>query len=86
MYLLIFAIAVLIVSYDGMDFTTTISSVATCIGNVGPGFAVVGPMGNFSAMSDVSTIVLSLCMIIGRIEIYPILLLLVPSFWKKVNI
>jgi trk system potassium uptake protein TrkH len=86
MYLLIFAIAVLIVSYDGMDFTTTISSVATCIGNVGPGFAAVGPMGNFSAMSDVSTIVLSLCMIIGRIEIYPILLLLVPSFWKKVNI
>jgi len=86
MYMLIFAIAVLIVSADGYDIETTISAVATTLGNVGPGLAKVGPTVNFSIMSNFSKIVLSLCMIIGRIEIYPILLLLVPSFWKKVNI
>jgi trk system potassium uptake protein len=86
MYILIFVIAVLIISLEGKDLVTTITSVVATLGNVGPGLGLVGPMGNFSEMSDLSKMVLSLCMIIGRIEIYPILLLTLPSFWKRVNI
>lgn len=86
MYMFIFVIAVLFVALDGFDVTTTLSSVAATLGNIGPGFAMVGPMGNFSAMSPVTKIVLSFTMLIGRLEIYPILLLTVPAFWKKVNI
>ncbi|MFA7573547.1 MAG: potassium transporter TrkG, partial [Lutispora sp.] len=77
---------VLVVSLNGFDIVTTLSSVAATLGNIGPGFAIVGPMGNFSTMSVLSKIVLSFSMLIGRLEIYPILLLTMPSFWKKVNI
>lgn len=86
MYMLIFAVSVLIVSTDGKDIVTTISSVAATLGNIGPGLGMVGATGNYSEMSVLSKIVLSLNMIIGRLEIYPILLLGVPSFWKRVNI
>lgn len=86
MYMLIFIMAFLVISTDGKDMVTTITSVAATLGNVGPGFGMVGPMGNFSEWSDLSKIVLSFCMITGRLEIYPILLLMVPSFWKRVNI
>jgi trk system potassium uptake protein TrkH len=85
-YVLIFIIAVLIVSLDNMDWATTISSVAATLGNVGPGFGIVGPTGNYSSLSNLSKLVLSFSMIIGRLEIYPILLLAVPSFWKRVHI
>lgn len=82
-YMAIFLGAILIVSLEGVDTMTTISAVATSIGNVGPGFEMVGPMGSFESFSDLSKIVLSMCMIIGRLEIYPILLLFLPEFWKK---
>jgi trk system potassium uptake protein TrkH len=86
MYIIIYFAAVLVVSLDNMDWATTMSSVAATLGNVGPGFGVVGAVGNYSSLSDLSKIVLSMCMIIGRLEIYPILLLGIPSFWKRVNI
>ena len=86
MYIAVFIIAVLIVSLDNRDWATTISSVAATIGNIGPGFGIVGAVGNYSTMSDLSKLVLSLCMIVGRLEVYPILLLAVPSFWRRVNI
>jgi len=85
-YILIFISAVLIVSIDGKDITTTLSSVAATIGNIGPGLGMVGAMGNYANYSVLSKIVLSICMIIGRLEIFPMLLLLFSSFWKKVNI
>lgn len=86
MYMLIFIMAILVVSFDDLDWATTITSVAATLGNVGPGFGVVGAVGNYSTLSDLSKLVLSMCMIIGRLEIYPILLLGLPSFWKRVNI
>jgi trk system potassium uptake protein TrkH len=86
MYITIFITAVLVVSLDNMDWATTIASVAATLGNVGAAFGIVGPMGNYSTLSDLSKVVLSLCMIIGRLEIYPILLLGIPSFWKKGNL
>lgn len=86
MYIMIFIGAVLIVSLDNLDWATTITSVAATLGNVGPGFGMVGTSGNYSALSALSKIVLSMCMLIGRLEIYPILLLSLPSFWKRINI
>ena len=85
-YILIFAFAVLAVSLDGLDFESTFSAVATTLNNVGPGFGVFGPMGDFSGLSDLSTVVLTFCMLVGRLEVYPVLLLFAPTFWKRVNI
>ncbi|NLV36729.1 MAG: TrkH family potassium uptake protein [Clostridiaceae bacterium] len=85
-FIMIFASAVLLVSLDGKDMVTNFTAVATSIGNVGPGLGIVGPMGNFSSYSLLSKIVFSFCMITGRLEIFPVLLLFAPSFWKRVNI
>jgi len=86
MYIIVFIAAILVVSLDNLDWATTVSSVAATLGNVGPGFGIVGAVGNYSTLSVLSKVVLSMCMIIGRLEIYPILLLGVPSFWKRANI
>ncbi|MBU3142932.1 TrkH family potassium uptake protein [Clostridium sp. CF012] len=83
MYIMVFCGAILIISIEGKDLVTTVTSVATTLGNVGPGLGMVGPRGNFSGFTDLSKMIFSFCMIIGRLEIYPILLLVLPSFWKK---
>lgn len=75
--------ASLIVGLDNFSFGTTLTAVFTCLSNVGPGLELVGPMGNFSAFSAVSKLVLSLCMIVGRLEIFPILILFSSSAWKR---
>ncbi len=82
-YIIVFIIGVIIISLNGFDFGTTVTSVLTTLNNIGPGINLVGPAGNFSTFSDLSKITFSLLMIIGRIEIYPILLLLIPELWKK---
>lgn len=81
-FILILALCMVLVSLDGFDFETTISACFACIGNIGPGFAMVGPFGNFSAFSDLSKIVLSFAMLIGRLEIFPILIFLAPFIGK----
>lgn len=83
MYIIIFCGSVLFVSFEGKDIVTTISSVATTLGNVGPGLEIVGPMGNFSSFTVFSKLIFSFCMIVGRLEIYPMILLLMPRFWAK---
>ena len=82
-YLVIFVISLLVVSLDGFDLETNFSAVAATFNNIGPGLGAVGPVSNFSAYSVLSKIVLSLDMLIGRLEIFPILLLFAPSTWKK---
>ena len=82
-YLAIFVIAILVISLDKMDFTTNFTAVLTTLGNVGPGLAGVGPTQNFSSFSNLSKIVFTLNMIIGRLEIFPMLVLLSPYTWKK---
>ncbi len=84
-YILIFSAAVLLVAMEGQDIVTTVTSVIATLNNIGPGLNAVGPMGNFADLSVMSKTVLSLCMIIGRLEIYPVMLLMLPSFWKKGN-
>lgn len=83
LYLVIFAISLLILSLFNLDFKSAFSAVATCLNNVGPGFEVVGPVSNFSSLSDISKLVLSFDMLAGRLEIFPILLLFAPSQWRK---
>ncbi|HCS72717.1 MAG TPA: potassium transporter KefA [Clostridiales bacterium] len=86
LFIAIFALSVLIVSFEGQDFVTTTSAVISCLSNIGPGLGTVGPAGNYSGFTDFSKIILSLDMITGRLEIFPILLLFLPSFWKRSTI
>lgn len=82
-YIILFGFSVLILSIDGVDFITNFSAVATAIGNVGPGFAKVGPTGNFAFFSPLSKLILTFDMLAGRLELFPMLLLFSPSTWKK---
>ncbi|MBE6023837.1 MAG: TrkH family potassium uptake protein [Cellulosilyticum sp.] len=82
-YMFVFFTGVLIISINNFDAATTITSVIATLNNVGPGIEIVGPAGNFSTFSDLSKFTFSLLMIIGRVEIYPILLLVLPELWKK---
>ena len=82
-YVGIVIISVLSVSLNNFDFATTFSGVLTTINNVGPGIAAVGPVENFSAFSPLSKIVFCLDMLIGRLEIFPFLVLFSPELWRK---
>ena len=82
-YIFIFAFALLIISLDNFDFTTNFTAVAATIGNIGPGLAAVGPTANFSGYSTLSTVVLTLVMIAGRLEIFPLLVLFARKSWKR---
>ena len=84
LYIIIFFLLTSILSLTGLDFITAISGAATSISNVGPGLGdVIGPNGNFSSLSNVSKWTLSAGMILGRLELFAILVLFVPSFWRK---
>ena len=82
-YVVIFIVSVLLISIDGFSSTTNISAVLACFNNIGPGLEAVGPTCNFSGFSVFSKIVLSLDMLAGRLEIFPILALLSRSTWKN---
>lgn len=82
-YMLVFAISVLLLSLEKFDLVTTFTAVASCINNIGPGLELVGPVGNFAAFSAPSKLLLSFLMLVGRLEIFPMLLLFAPSIWKR---
>lgn len=82
-YLLIILAAMLIVSVDNFSFETNLTAVLSAVSNIGPGLGAVGPTGNFAGFSILSKWVLSICMLVGRLEIYPILMLFAPSIWRK---
>lgn len=82
-YVVIYFVAMLLISLDNFDFTTNFTAIAATINNIGPGLNMVGPTGNFSAFSGLSKVVMSFCMLIGRLEIFPMLLLFSPYTWKK---
>jgi trk system potassium uptake protein TrkH len=84
MYLVIFFILTALLSLSGLDFITSISGAATSISNVGPGLgSTIGPNGDFSSLPDVSKWILTLGMILGRLELFAILVLFLPSFWRN---
>lgn len=83
LYLCIFVVATIVISLEGIDLESAASAVATTLGNVGPGFNLVGPAQNFSLFSDLGTFFLSILMLLGRLELFTILALFVPSRWKN---
>ncbi len=83
LYLGLFAFSSVLLAGLGVDFITAFAAVATTIGNVGPGFGMVGPMENFAAIPVLGKWLLIWCMLLGRLEIYTVIILLVPEFWRK---
>ena len=83
MYILVLIVSVLLISFDGYDLETNLTAVLSALSNIGPGFNLVGPTRNFSIFSDFSTFVLSMDMLIGRLEIFPMLMLAAPSAWRQ---
>ena len=82
-YMFIFAASMLVISCDNMDFTTNFTAIVATLSNIGPGLGAVGPTCNFSGYSNISTLVLAFVMIIGRLEIFPVLVLLSRKTWKR---
>lgn len=83
LYVGCFVAAILLISFEPFGFESNVSAVAACINNVGPGFAAVGPTACYAGYSWFSKLILSMAMLIGRLEIYPIILALMPSTWIK---
>ena len=79
----IFIVSSLAMALLGLDFVSAFSSVIACLGNVGPGLGTVGPTDNFSHIHAIGKWILSMCMIVGRLEVYTVILLFVPEFWRK---
>ena len=73
----------LFLSFEGLDFITNFTAMAACFNNVGPGLNLVGPLSNFACYSSASKVLLSIAMLLGRLEIFPLLLALSPSTWMK---
>ncbi|HAZ23267.1 MAG TPA: potassium transporter, partial [Algoriphagus sp.] len=81
-YLLTFVIGALVLSLMGYDLPTSLGAVATCLGNVGPAIGEVGPVDNFAFFSGSAKIFLSFIMLLGRLELFTILILFTPFFWR----
>ena len=82
-YIMLVFLGAVVVSWDNVGFTEALSASLTCVGNVGPALGTMGPTGNFSALSVLGKLMLSANMLLGRLEILPLLLLLFPSMWRK---
>ncbi len=83
LYMLLFAACSVILAGMGVDFLTAFGAVAATIGNIGPGFGTVGPVENFAHIPATGKWLLIWCMLLGRLEIYTVIILLVPEFWRK---
>ena len=83
-FLFIFLIISIFLSISGLDFITAISGAASAISNVGPGLGdIIGPNGNYKSLPDVSKWILSFGMLLGRLELFAVLVLFFPSFWRN---
>ncbi len=82
-YVFLIMASILLVSLDGFDASTTVTAVLATFNNIGPGLGLVGPAGNFAAFSPLAKVVLTLDMLLGRLELYPMLILMLPTTWTK---
>jgi trk system potassium uptake protein TrkH len=82
LYLFLFLGASAVLAAMGLDLVTALGAVASCLGNIGPGFGTVGPAENFAHLPAMAKWVLAWCMLLGRLEIYTVIILVVPEFWK----
>jgi trk system potassium uptake protein TrkH len=83
LYVGLFALSSVVLAGLGVDFTTAYSAVAATIGNIGPGFGTVGPLENFAAIPVAGKWLMVWCMLLGRLEIFTVIILVVPEFWRK---
>ncbi len=83
LYMGLFAVCSVILAGLGVDFVTSFAAIVATIGNIGPGFGLVGPTENFAMIPDMGKWLLVWCMLLGRLEIYTVIILLVPEFWRK---
>jgi trk system potassium uptake protein TrkH len=83
LYLFVFTLGSVVLTALGVPFDESISGVATSLGNVGPGLGALGPMGNFSILPDAAKWVLSILMLMGRLELFTVILILSPYFWRR---
>ncbi|MCR4782332.1 MAG: TrkH family potassium uptake protein [Lachnospiraceae bacterium] len=84
-YILIFIVSHFLITLDGKDFLTSFSAVTATFNNIGPGLSEVGPMSNYASLSAFSKLVLSFDMLAGRLELFPMLLLITPAMWKNTH-
>lgn len=82
-YIMVFVVSLLLISLDGHDLVTNFTAVTSAVSNIGPGLSLIGPTQNFDLFSDFSKYVLMFDMLAGRLEIFPLLVLLYPSTWRK---
>ncbi len=83
LYLGVFVVSVILMSLMGLDLVSAFGSVAATLGNVGPGLGSIGPVDNYAHIPVAGKWLLSFLMLIGRLEIYPVIIFLIPLFWKK---
>ena len=83
LYVGLFAFSTVLIASMGVDLITSVASVAATIGNIGPGLGMVGPTDNFAHIPYLGKWVLIWCMLLGRLEIYTVIILFVPEFWRK---
>ncbi|MDX2453550.1 TrkH family potassium uptake protein [Desulfosarcina sp.] len=83
LYMALFALSTVLLAGTGVDFVTALGAVAATIGNIGPGFGMVGPVENFAQIPYWGKWLLSWCMLLGRLEIYTFIIIVVPEFWRK---
>lgn len=82
-YIILFILSLMIICIDDFGFTTAFTAVTATINNIGPGLDIVGPAGNYADFSVLSKIVLIFDMLLGRLEIFPLILMFAPVTWKK---
>lgn len=83
LYVLIIVVTGLLISVDGYDFTVNFTAALSSMSNIGPGLSIIGPSGNFAIFSTFSKIVLTIVMLLGRLEIYPLVILASPTLWRR---
>jgi trk system potassium uptake protein TrkH len=83
LYFLVAVVASIILSFLGLNFETSISAVAATLGNVGPGLAGVGPALNYAWLPGAAKILLIICMWLGRLELFTVFMIFMPSFWRR---
>lgn len=83
LYIGVFGVGSLLISLQGLDMISSMSAVASTLGNIGVGFGSVGPSGSYAVLSPVSKLLLSFFMLLGRLELFTMLAVLSPGFWKE---
>ena len=81
--MIIISVIFLLLSFNGFSIETNLSATVSCFNNIGPGLGAVGPMSSYAAYAPLSKLLLSAAMLLGRLEIYPLLILVAPSTWFK---